>query len=88
MKFDAGDVECKNCRFDVEMVVSNPKFYEYKSYTDASKISIDQFNSYIGSINNLSELKYVFNASKLSVPQAKVGMKTFFVKNYDSIWTG
>jgi hypothetical protein len=87
LKFDSGDLECKNCRFDVEMNSSTPRFYEYKSYKDASQISIDQFKNYIGSIASLSELKYVFNSIKLTPAQAKEGMKTLLKSNAEEIFT-
>ena len=34
----------------------------------------------MGSIKKLSELNYVFNGTKLSVENAKAGLKTFFNK--------
>ena len=89
-----GGLPCTNCRFDVQMVKpSTPppanwvKYYEYKSYLKAENISLDQFKNYLATVDNLSELRYIFNAKKLTTEQAKIGMKAFFVKNYDSIWT-
>jgi len=83
MKFATDGIECANCRFDVELVqkqAGDLRFLEYKSYADASGIQLSQFKSYLQSINSLDELNYVFNASKLSLSEAKAGMKSFFTK--------
>ena len=34
----------------------------------------------MGSIDNLSELNYIFKGTKLSLDNAKAGLKTFFTK--------
>ena len=83
MKFEVEGLDCTNCRFDVELNTKQPgdlKYLEYKSYKDASGIQLNQFKSYMGSIDNLSELNYVFNGTKLSLADAKAGMKAFFTK--------
>ncbi|MFY7829997.1 MAG: polymorphic toxin-type HINT domain-containing protein, partial [Flectobacillus sp.] len=95
LKFDGGDLSCKNCKFDIEMHEVTPaddnwiRFYEYKSYKNPAEIDIEQFKNYIGSITNLKQLRYVFEESKLTASgiSAKDGMKVFFVKYYDTIWT-
>jgi len=95
MKFATDGIECANCRFDVELVQKQTgglKFLEYKSYADASGIQLSQFKSYLQSINSLDELNYVFNALKLSIGEAKAGMKIFFTKGsntqdiFQTIW--
>jgi hypothetical protein len=83
MKFEAEGLDCTNCRFDVELNTSQKgdlKYLEYKSYKDASGIQLNQFKSYMGSIDNLTELNYIFNGTKLSLDNAKAGLKTFFTK--------
>jgi hypothetical protein len=40
-------------------------------------ISLDQFTSYLRSIDNLSELKYVFNAAKINTSGARTAMRDF-----------
>jgi len=87
MEFEEPDKPCVKCTFDVKENGTPPKFREYKSYTDASQIPLPQFLNYMNGITKLSELKYIFNAKKLTTEQAKDGMKEFFVKNYDTIWT-
>ncbi len=79
VEFDAEGFDCPKtaCRLDVEMNGNNPRFYEYKSYQDASQISVNQFTSYLSRVSSLSEMKYIFNAAKLSTEQAKEGMKVF-----------
>lgn len=79
LKFEVEGIDCSNCRFDVELFPAQTgglKYIEYKSYSDASKIQISQFKSYLSSIGSLNELKYVFNVSKLSEVEAKSGMIT------------
>ncbi len=51
--------------------------------------AIAEFKAYISRINSLSEMKYIFNKTKLTVSgkDAKTQMKAFFIKNYDTIWT-
>ncbi|WP_428665470.1 fibronectin type III domain-containing protein [Runella sp.] len=86
-----GGLPCTNCRFDVQMKRPDitpqnwVKYYEYKSYLKAENISLDQFKNYLATIDNLSELRYIFNVKKLTTEQAKQGMKTFLIKNADKI---
>lgn len=83
MKFETEGLDCTNCRFDVELdpnKANGIKYLEYKSYKDASGIQLSQFKSYMGSIKKLSELNYIFNGTKLSLENAKAGLKTFFNK--------
>lgn len=87
MEFEGEGLPCKKCRFDVEMVDGyKPKLIEYKSYLDASKIQLPQFLNYIASISSLNDLKYVFNKSKLSIEEAKAGMKIFIKANKPDIF--
>ena len=84
MEFDGEDLPCVNCKFDVELYSGSSgslKYIEYKSYLDASKISKPQFLNYLSSIRSLDELKYVFNSKKLSIDQARAGVKTFVKEN-------
>jgi hypothetical protein len=76
------------CKFDLELNTNTPKYIEFKSYQDAAGIPIKQFKAYISRINNLSEMKYVFNAQKLAANgnDAKAGMKAFLKSNYDEVW--
>lgn len=82
-----GGLPCTNCRFDVQMKLPDPKpsnwvkYYEYKSYLEAKNIGLDQFKNYLATVDNLSELRYIFNAKKLSTEQAKTGMKVFLKAN-------
>ena len=86
-----GGLPCTNCRFDVQMVKPTippsdwVKYYEYKSYLEAKNIGLDQFKNYLATIDNLSELRYIFNAKKLTTDQAKIGMKAFLKANADKI---
>ncbi|WP_428654246.1 hypothetical protein [Runella sp.] len=67
--------------FDVQMKDGEiPKFYEYKS-VGTVKLTLNQFLAYLSNINSLSELRYIFNAQKLTTEQAKEGMKAFLIKN-------
>ncbi|WP_221391418.1 hypothetical protein [Dyadobacter sp. NIV53] len=78
MEFEGEGLPCNKCKFDVQLAEgSKPRLIEYKSYSDASQIQLPQFLNYIASVNNLSEMKYVFNAAKLTTEQAKEGMKVF-----------
>lgn len=82
MEFEGEGLPCIKCKFDVQLTDGNkPKLIEYKSYLDASKIQLPQFLNYIASVNDLAEMKYVFNAVKLSAEQAKDGMKGFLKAN-------
>ncbi|WP_075603159.1 hypothetical protein [Saccharicrinis aurantiacus] len=62
------------------------KYIEYKSYLDASGISLDQFRNYLHNITDLSELKYIFSADKLSLDEAKKGMQAVMRNNAEVIW--
>lgn len=94
MEFEGEGLPCTKCKFDVQLTEGNkPRLIEYKSYLDASKIQLPQFLNYIASVNDLSEMKYVFNAAKLSTEQAKVGMRMFMSINknkqdiFSTIWS-
>ena len=87
MEFDGDDLPCIKCKFDVELNSQNAselRYIEYKSYANASKISKPQFLNYISKLDNIEQLQYVFNKSKLSLDEAKNGMKEFF-KNGDNV---
>lgn len=59
-----------------------------KGDSEWTNISLDQFKNYISTIDNLSELRYIFNAKKLSTEQAKTGMKAFLnnATNKQAVW--
>lgn len=89
LEFDGDDLPCINCRFDVELITQNAdelRFLEYKSYKNAENISKPQFLNYIAKIDDIKQLQYVFNKSKLSLDNAKKGMKNFFDKNAKEIY--
>ena len=89
MEFEGEGLPCNKCKFDVERVPTADdlvRLVEYKSYLDASKIQLPQFLNYIASVNNLSEMKYIFNAAKLSTEQAKEGMNLFLKTNAEDIF--
>jgi len=68
--------------FDVQMKDGEvPRFYEYKSIESFTNFNINQFKAYLQNISSLSELRYVFKASKLTTEQAKDGMKAFLKNN-------
>jgi hypothetical protein len=77
------------CKFDIELLSNDPKYVEFKSYQNAADIPIKQFKAYISRVDNLSEMKYVFNAQKLAANgnDAKVGMKAFLKSNETTIIT-
>ena len=88
-RFESKEIDCSNCRFDIELFQKNVgdlKYLEYKSYIDASKISLNQFQSYLQSVNTLGELRYVFDISKISASKIKGGIKKFFTNNEDEIF--
>ncbi|WP_461085419.1 hypothetical protein, partial [Spirosoma flavus] len=86
MRFEEEGLPCSDCRFDVEMETgSKPRFFEYKSYQNASGIQLNQFKNYLAAINSLDELEYVFNVTKLTTQQAREGMKAFLKANADEI---
>ena len=86
-EINGGGLPCTNCRFDVQMkdIIPPPpgwvKYYEYKSYLKVQNIDINQFKNYISTIGSMDELKYIFNAKKLTTAQAKDGMKAFLKTN-------
>jgi len=89
MQFDGENLPCTNCKFDLELNPTNTepiRFLEYKSYSDASKISKPQFLNYLTNISNLNELNYVFSGIKLSLDEAKTGMKQFLKDNAEPIF--
>ena len=72
--------------FDVQMKDGEiPKFYEYKSVGTVNP-TLNQFVAYLTNINSLSELRYIFNATKLTSEQAKTGMKAFLSNNAPNIF--
>ncbi len=73
------DCPYTQCKFDVEMIDGNSvRFYEFKSYQDASKISLNQFKAYISRINRIDELRYIFNENKITnVNLAIDGIQSF-----------
>ena len=59
-----------------------------KGDSEWTNISLDQFKNYISTIDNLSELRYIFNVKKITTEQAKEGMKAFLkAKETDIIAT-
>jgi hypothetical protein len=87
MKFEDEGMPCQNCRFDVETTDGSPKFYEFKSYSDAARIPVPQFLNYLASITSFDQLKYVFNLKKLTKSQAISGMKEFLKANAGDVFT-
>jgi hypothetical protein len=75
------------CKFDVEMIDGNTvRFYEFKSYQDASKISLNQFKSYISRVSKPEELRYIFNKNKITdISIAKSQMANFIKNNQVAI---
>jgi hypothetical protein len=91
MEFEAEGLPCERCKFDLELSASQTdpnalRLIEFKSYADASKISLPQFTNYLGSVISLKQMKYYFNAAKLTTPQAKEGMKAFLKTNASNIF--
>jgi len=87
--FEGEGLPCTNCRFDVELNPSADKplrYIEYKSYHDASQIQLPQFKNYVSSVKDLSEMKYIFNSSKLPSADAMAGMEKFIKKNKAEIF--
>jgi hypothetical protein len=80
------DCPRQQCKFDVEMTGSEPRFYEFKSYKDAAKIPSNQFMAYISRVGRLEEMQYIFNVAKLSENQARTGMETFMKANRETIF--
>lgn len=59
---------------------------ETLALSGVSKISKQQFLNYIAKVDNIEQLQYVFNKSKLSFDEAKNGMKEFLVSNSDDMF--
>ena len=76
------------CKFDLELNGSDPKYVEFKSYSDPSQIPDKQFMAYLSRLNNLSEMKYIFNKTKLTVSgkDAKIQMKAFLKANASNLY--
>ncbi len=80
----------KNGRcFDVELVSGPPRFIEFKSikeYLVKDKISfnVGQLKAYLENIENLDDLSYVFNSSKLVNP--KEFMRKVFLENAEQLF--
>nr|MCU0326931.1 hypothetical protein [Spirosomataceae bacterium] len=75
--------------FDIYLGNANPNaiwFVECKSYAETTPIDVDQFIAYLSEINSLSNLRYVFNAKKLTLQQAKEKMQTVFRNNATAIF--
>jgi hypothetical protein len=84
---------CQGCMFDLEMFLSvsnSIKLIEYKSVQNAAGIPLPQFTNYMFNISQISEMRYIFNAEKISLEQAKQGMQSFFNTNkmqvFEVIW--
>lgn len=69
----------KDKEFDIYLgnQPSNPIwFVECKSYAEATPIDVDQFIAYLSLIDNFSRLRYIFNARKTDLTQAKQKIQT------------
>lgn len=89
LEFDGDDLPCINCRFDVELITQNTdelKFIEYKSYKNAENINKKQFLNYIANIDDIKQLQYVFHTPKITLENAKKGVKEFFKKNAEDVF--
>lgn len=81
------------CRYDITFLDGNKVvFGEYKSYLQASlssflspnSITLQQFLTYLGSINSIDELRYFFDAGKISdINIVKNRFKSVFTNNDD-----
>ena len=88
-EFDGDGIACTKCRFDVELTSGTPKLIEYKSWSleNIPNISGNQLSEYFRSINNLNEMKYIFN--KLKTPDLgtiKTQMKSVLSNKADDIF--
>ncbi len=88
-EFDGDGVACTKCRFDVELTSGTPKLIEYKSWSleNIPNISGNQLTEYFRSINNINEMKYIFN--KLKTPDLgaiKTQMKSVLSNKADDIF--
>jgi hypothetical protein len=93
MKFEGEGLPCQGCMFDLELHqldVGELKLIEYKSVQNAAGIPLPQFTNYMFNISQISEMRYIFNAEKISLEQAKQGMQSFFNTNkmqvFEVIW--
>jgi hypothetical protein len=88
-EFDGDGVECKRCRFDVELTSGKPRLIEYKSWSleNIPNLSKKQLIEYFRDIGDISEVKYIFN--KLKTPdlsKIRIQMKVVLVKNSDDLF--
>ncbi len=90
-EFNGDGVVCTKCRFDVELDASagDLKLIEYKSWSleNIPNLSARQMTEYFRGIDNISEMKYVFN--KLKTPDLgaiKTQMKSVFSGNAPDIF--
>lgn len=82
-----GSGTCTNCQYDILLTLNGSVSYiEFKSYQYNSPLDLQQFNGYISNITNLNNLKYVFNAKKMSQTEAKQKMLNFMTTNVDAIF--
>jgi hypothetical protein len=73
--------------FDVRFREGEPVLYiEFKSIDKDSDIEIEQLLSYLSLVNNLTNLRYVFNAKKLNTQQAREMMQKVFNANTTRIF--
>jgi hypothetical protein len=73
--------------FDVRFREGEPVLYiEFKSIDKDSDIEIEQLLSYLSLVNNLTNLRYVFNAKKLNTQQAREMMQKVFRANAQTIF--
>jgi hypothetical protein len=52
------------CKYDLEMIGDKPRYYEFKSYGEASIPKFSQLKAYFSRIKSISELEYVFEGRK------------------------
>lgn len=81
---------CENCRFDTKFkdaAIGVLRYKEYKSLGLLGSIrQKQQFLNYLSDIRRASQLKYVFNAKKLTEAQARTIMRDFIKKNKEKTW--
>ena len=90
-EFDGDGVVCTKCRFDVELEASpgDLKLIEYKSWSleNITNLSGRQMTEYFRGIDNISEMKYVFNELKTpDVGAVKTQMKSVLSGKVDDIF--
>jgi hypothetical protein len=90
-EFDGDGVACTRCRFDVELDASSGdiRLIEYKSWSleNIPNLSTQQMKEYFGAVDNISEMKYVFN--KLKTPDlgaVRTQMKSVLSDNAPDIF--